>query len=209
MPLLVWSSTVLLGVAILFNAFLGQPPGSRRQAEAPSQGAVGMTRLDVSAPGTGGRMIKLRYDPVVEAVQRELAAAGFYKGEIDGVAGRRTRAAIEEYQRSVGIEVTGQPSQDLADHIRYTREISEASLFTGSIGPDPDAEARARVRRVQTGLAELAYSPGPINGELTRATRRAIMAFQRDRRLPETGEITDGLIDELAKMTGQSELVDE
>ena len=62
---------------------------------------------------------------------------------------------------------------------------------------------------MQTGLAELAYSPGEINGELTRQTRKAIIAFQQDRKLPETGEITDDLVAELGKMSGQSELTKE
>lgn len=208
MPLVVWSSTVLMSLAILFNAFLGQPPGSRQFA-GETVTPNGSAHMKVTMPQPGGHTIQLRYDPVVEAVQRELAAAGYYKGEIDGVVGRKTRAAIEAYQRAAGIDVTGQPSTGLAEHIRYTREISEASLFTGSIKPAADAEARARVRRVQTGLAELAYSPGAINGEMNRTTRKAIMAFQHDRHLPEDGEITDALIEELGKMTGQSDLADE
>ena len=208
MPLVVWGSTVLLSLAIVANAFLGQPPGSRQLAVSPAA-QNGSARVQVAVPDAGGHTIQLKYDPVVEAVQRELAAAGYYKGEIDGVVGRKTRAAIEAYQQTVGIDVTGEPSQDLAEHIRYTREVSEASLFTGSIKPDPDAEARARVRRVQTGLAELAYSPGEINGELTGATRKAILAFQHDRRMPETGEITEELIAELGKMSGQSQVADQ
>jgi hypothetical protein len=32
------------------------------------------------------------------------------------------------------------------------------------------------------------------------------MAFERDRNLPQTGEISDALLAELAKMSGQSEL---
>jgi peptidoglycan hydrolase-like protein with peptidoglycan-binding domain len=59
---------------------------------------------------------------------------------------------------------------------------------------------------VQTGLAELAYSPGAITGELNSETRDAIMAFERDRNLPQTGEISDALLAELSKMSGQSEL---
>lgn len=204
-PFVVWGSTIILCTAILANAFLGQPSGNRLASETPGQ-QVGTARVQVALPSAGGQTIQLKYDPTVESVQRELAAAGFYKGEVDGVVGRKTRAAIEAYQRSVGIEVTGEPSEDLADHIRYTREVSEASLFTGSIEPDPDAEARARVRRVQTGLAELAYSPGEINGEFTRATRKAVLAFQHDRSMAETGEISDELIVELGKMSGQSDL---
>jgi len=205
MPLVVWGSTIILCFAILANAFFGQPLGNRLIAETPAAQS-GTARMQVALPSAGGQTIQLKYDPTVESVQRELAAAGYYKGEIDGVVGRKTRAAIEAYQRSVGIDVTGEPSESLADHIRYTREVSEASLFTGSIEPDPDAEARARIRRIQTGLAELAYSPGEINGELTRATRKAILAFQHDRNMSETGDITDELIAELGKMSGQSEL---
>ena len=58
---------------------------------------------------------------------------------------------------------------------------------------------------MQTGVAELAYTPGEINGELTRETRDAIMAFQRDHKMPETGEVSDELIAELGKVSGQSE----
>jgi peptidoglycan hydrolase-like protein with peptidoglycan-binding domain len=204
-PLVVWGSTIILSFAILANAFFGQPSGNRSLSDSgASEG--GVARMQVALPSTGGHTIQLKYDPVAESVQRELAAAGFYKGEIDGVVGRKTRAAIEAYQRTVGIEVTGEPSQDLAEHIRYTREVSEASLFTGSIEPDPDADARARIRRVQTGLAELAYNPGEINGEMTRATRNAITDFQHDRGLPETGEVTDELVAEIGRMSGQSDL---
>lgn len=205
-PFVAWGSTTLVSLMIVGNALFGQPGGSRLYADASDELVSGSTRLEVEAPSGAGRTIQLKYDPMVEAVQRELAAAGYYKGVIDGVTGRKTRTAIEDYQRSVGIDVTGEPTPDLAEHIRYTREISDAALFTGSIEPDPDAEARARVRRVQTGLAELAYDPGDINGELTGSTATAIRAFQRDRQMPETGEITDELLTELAKMSGQSEL---
>lgn len=205
MPLAVWGFTGLLGLAITGNAFLGQPDSGRSLA-AGDPAIEGTARIDVDAPGSGGRTIQLKYDPVVEAVQRELAAAGYYKGSVDGVIGRKTKQAISAYQAAVGIEADGKPSSDLAEHIRYTREVAEASLFTGSIEADPGAETRATVRRVQTGLAELAYSPGEINGELTRQTRNAILAFQQDRKLPETGEISDDLVTELGKMSGQSEL---
>jgi peptidoglycan hydrolase-like protein with peptidoglycan-binding domain len=140
----------------------------------------------------------LKYDPVAENVQRELLAIGVYKGSIDGVVGRRTRDAIIVYQKTNGLEVTGQPSQDLIEHIRYTRQIAEASLFTGSVEPAPDAEQRARVRRVQTALSELAYYEGDITGEFGGSTEDAIRSFERARGLPETGAISDRLLAELA-----------
>lgn len=201
LPFAAWSLTALMSAAIALNALYGQPDtGLNAQTGADA------ADIKIDSPDGGARTIQLRHDPVVEAVQRELAAAGYYKGVVDGVIGRKTRQAIVAYQQSAGLEADGKPSSDLAEHIRFTRAVAEASLFTGSIEANPDAEIRATVRRVQTGLAELAYRPGAITGELNRETRDAIKAFERDRNLPETGEISDRLLAELSKMSGQSDL---
>ena len=207
LPVAAWSLTGLMSAAIAANALFGQPGGGRPpESGLAAADAEGAAQMKVDSTDGGARTIQLRYDPVVEAVQRELAAAGYYKGIVDGVIGRKTRQAIMAYQQAQGLEADGRPSTDLAEHIRFTREVAEASLFTGTIAVSPDAERRAEVRRVQTGLAELAYSPGAINGEMTSQTRDAIMAFERDRNLPQTGEISDALLAELAKMSGQSDL---
>lgn len=50
------------------------------------------------------------------------------------------------------------------------------------------------VYKVQRLLTELSYAPGPIDGIYGRKTRRAIRLFQRDERLPVTGEISDNLL---------------
>ena len=47
-------------------------------------------------------------DPTAEAVQRALVERGFDPGEIDGAMGSRTRHALEEFQRSIGLPGTGQ-----------------------------------------------------------------------------------------------------
>lgn len=205
LPLAAWSLTAALSLAIAGNALFGQPDNGR-SAQAALESATGSADMKVDSPDAGARTIQLRYDPIVEAVQRELAAAGYYKGAVDGVIGRKTRQAISAYQQATGMEPDGRPTAALVDHIRFTREVAEASLFTGTIEASPDAEQRARVRRVQTGLAELAYSPGAITGEMNGETRAAIKAFERDRGLPETGEASDALLAELSKMSGQSDL---
>lgn len=204
------AATTVLSLAVISNAFLGQGTSKQSFVSASGDPAIpggATTRMQVDAPATGSTTIQLKYDPVVEDTQRQLLAAGYYKGLVDGVLGRKTRNAIAEYQKSAGLGVTGEPSPELIEHIRFTREVAEAQLFTGSVDGGPDAERRASVRRVQTGLAELAYSPGEINGELNSSTRKAILAFQHDRKLPETGEITDELVAELAKLSGQSGII--
>ena len=201
LPLAVSAATVLLCGAISYNALIAQ------KGHAPTAGgmAAATTRVDVNPGGPAPGTIQLKYDPVVEDVQRELKVAGFYKGVVDGVVGRRTKEAIAAYQQSSGLDVTGEPSQELVEHIRYTRQVSEAMIFTGSVEPAPDAEQRAQVRRVQTALSELAYYQGQITGEMSDATHQAIGQFEREHGMSATGEISDGLMRELSKVSGQSD----
>lgn len=207
-PFAAWSLTIVMSAAVAGNALFGQPRVERSTvADADTDAAAIEDPAGLTIPKQDNitRTIQLKYDPIVEAVQRELAAAGYYKGAVDGVTGRKTRDAIAAYQTAAGLEADGKPSTELAEQIRFTREVAEASLFTGTVEAAPDAEARARVRRVQTTLAELAYNPGEISGEMNSQTHDAIAAFQRDRNMPETGEIDDALIAELAKVSGPSD----
>jgi hypothetical protein len=48
----------------------------------------------------------------VEAMQRTLAARGFYKDKIDGKAGMLTRAALGAYQKANGLKVDCWPTPD-------------------------------------------------------------------------------------------------
>ena len=49
------------------------------------------------------------YDPgqVVANVQSALQQQGYYQGEVDGILGPQTRAALAEYQSAQGLEATG------------------------------------------------------------------------------------------------------
>ena len=51
-------------------------------------------------------------------VQHALNRRGFDAGPVDGIAGARTRAAIERYQRENGIPVDGQVTRDLLERLR-------------------------------------------------------------------------------------------
>ena len=62
----------------------------------------------------------------------------------------------------------------------------------------------AALRQVQTGLAELGYAPGEITGDLTSATIRAIIQFEKDRGLPRKGAVSSALLEEISKMSGDS-----
>jgi len=191
-----------LSAAILYNTLFLQD-GIRNPGEAT--GSLGATRLTVEAPkDSTPAAIIVRVDPMVEAVQRELAQSGFYTGPVDGLDGRRTRTSIAAYQKANGLNPTGEASQDLIDHIRLTREIVAASGMTDEAGLPQRSDP---IRRVQTALAELGYLPGTIDGFLGEQTRDAIRQFERDRGLPVTGDVTEALVAELAKTSGTTQAV--
>ena len=143
------------------------------------------------------------------AVQKELKGLGLYEGPADGIDGQSTRKAIARYQRENGLRATGAADQKLLDHIRFTRQVLAASEVTDSVSksdPDLDPAIDHRVRMVQTGLSELGYRPGAIDGFMGAATREAIRQFERDRGLPETGELSEDLVTELREVSGVSRL---
>ena len=51
-------------------------------------------------------------DSTVAAAQQRLAREGYYRGQIDGILGAGTRAAIAQYQSNHGLHVTGGLSSD-------------------------------------------------------------------------------------------------
>lgn len=196
-----------LAVAIAYNTLTQSAPQSNLAGSthfSDSDPITGSTRVTVDAaseepPGT----VTLRYDATVESVQRELAASGLYSGQVDGVSGKRTKLAIIAYQRTNGLDETGLATADLVEHIRYTRQITEAVNMTelDAAKPAPALKPVDTVTRVQVELAELGYEPGVINGELGQQTRNAILKFERDRGIAPTGDISATLLTELEKMS--------
>jgi peptidoglycan hydrolase-like protein with peptidoglycan-binding domain len=198
------ASIVILSCMILYNVFLGQSGRPHFVASRNVPGGAS-TRVDVVAPLARQDTIVLKYDPQVEEVQRSLLKTGDYQGMVDGVQGKRTRMAIESYQRNAGLAVDGEVSSELIDHIRFTQQVAAAAEFTGSVVPvEKDPGLVAQMRQLQTGLAELGYAPGEITGELSAPTKAAILQFEKDRGLDQDGEMSDPLLAEISKMSGDS-----
>ena len=142
---------------------------------------------------------------LVRAVQRELATRGFDIGPEDGKPSHKTRAAISAYQKGRGLPVTGVATDGLLRHILLGASVQPGGA-TGSVAGDTvsgKAKDGLSVKAVQQVLADLGYAPGPVDGALGDATTRAISAFQRDRKMAETGRITPELMRELKRVTGR------
>ena len=72
--------------------------------------------------------------------------------------------------------------------------------------PDPIAELIApapRVTAVQRALNDYGYGPVKVTGSFGAETVSAIQKFERDRKLPVTGQISPRLLRELAALTGR------
>ncbi|PID75510.1 MAG: lytic transglycosylase [Deltaproteobacteria bacterium] len=66
----------------------------------------------------------LTFDEILE-VQRLLKQAGFYTGEVDGQPGPRSRQAILLFQRSLGLEETGEATVPVLISLRQQRGRAE------------------------------------------------------------------------------------
>lgn len=65
--------------------------------------------------------------------------------------------------------------------------------------------ASAQVQEIERLLADLSFTPGPIDGVMDEETSAAIRAFQQAAGLPEDGQVSPSLLEELKAVAGQSE----
>lgn len=102
-------------------------------------------------------------DPLVRDIQQGLKELGYEVRIVDGLYGPNTRAAIEEFQRDQGMEVTGDVGETLRADIRRL-------LFQRS------RDARRMWTTSRLYLKALGYDPGEGTFE-SPAARRALETF--------------------------------
>lgn len=153
-------------------------------------------------------------DPEIERIQSILADLGFYKGTVDGLTGPATRTAVAAYQKTVGLEPTGEVDAALLDQLG-------AKTTTAGIPPRPEPAPRAeakdvavkavasaeeaakpavakrepdpRIIRIQAGLKAFGNDGIELDGVVGPRTRAAIREFQTLFGLEVTGEPDDVL----------------
>lgn len=173
--------------------------------------------VETAANGPDARAIAPAPDPIVFGLQSELMDLGLYDGAIDGLWGRRTRAAIVAYERAQGLPETGEPTGALLGRIRIAsvRDLPRPQrppddpLATGSVGdadgrggagpdasPDPEAGRRAMVAAIQRGLRTRGFAI-EADGLMGPRTRAAIEGYQAERGLSVTGLADEALLDDM------------
>jgi peptidoglycan hydrolase-like protein with peptidoglycan-binding domain len=119
------------------------------------------------------------------ALQAALTEAGYFDGEVDGVYGQATVAAVEQLQADAGLPQTG-----LVD--RATTEALDAAV--GAAGGDAAATELAHTAALQSALTIAGYWTGPIDGQWSDALTAALQAFQTDLGVEPTGVVDPATI---------------
>jgi peptidoglycan hydrolase-like protein with peptidoglycan-binding domain len=149
---------------------------------------------------------------IVADIQRELFRRGLYDGAIDGIYGPRTDAAIRDFEQRTGRRPGALPSESLLRAIVQSplkavrQPVADPVMSTGATRSDPIARLIApanRVTAVQRALADFGYGQIKPTGTVDRDTQAAIEKFERERKLPVTGQISDRFLRELVTVTGR------
>jgi peptidoglycan hydrolase-like protein with peptidoglycan-binding domain len=214
---------VVGAVAILVNAlFLQTGPHPAPLFKAPVAAsdatnavAVPRVRPAEAAPGRGEMAAVARTSgEIMTDIQRELARRGFYDGSIDGVHGPRTDSAIRDFEQVAGLKPSLQPNEALLQLIVKSSIEAPKSASVSASGSASAVAGRndaisdmilssRRVIALQRALALYGYGQIKPTGIVDAETRAAIERFERERKLPVTGQPSERVARELAGLTGR------
>lgn len=130
--------------------------------------------------------------PLITAIQRELARAGYAAGAADGVMGPRSRGALKAFEADLGRAPTGRPSQSLLAALKAAESAAPASRWpknpapaieTAAIAPPPRAQdkvapEKAAPEKAAPEKAAPAQDPAEAAEQAPPETRRAAIAWE-------------------------------
>jgi peptidoglycan hydrolase-like protein with peptidoglycan-binding domain len=208
-------------LAILVNALFlqsGPHPAPLFKAPLPPAAAGEPTNTVVAVPrARPADPVPAKVEPpalartpaeIMTDIQRELARRGFYDGSIDGVHGPKTDSALRDFEQAAGLKPSLQVNEALLQTI-VKSSIEAARAPTASPPParnDAIGDLLAPSRRVialQRALAQYGYGQIKPTGIVDAETRAAIEKFERERKLPVTGQPSDRVARELTGLTGR------
>lgn len=186
--------------------------GSRPVASGEVVGSVVMAPRprppDFGGSGSDTGGARPRVETIAD-LQRELERRGFYDGPIDGVDGPKTDVAIRDFAQAAGLKWNGEISDEVLRQIVRSplktpgHPAGSASIAHNDVIADMIMSSSRRVLAVQRALSDFGYGPVKATGLFGPDTKAAIEKFERDRKLPVTGQISDRLLRELAAVTGR------
>jgi peptidoglycan hydrolase-like protein with peptidoglycan-binding domain len=199
-------------IMILVNALFLQsgPHPAPIFANKPAAGSGSLTAVDAALPrrrpAEAPAPVARPRGEVLADIQRELSRRGFYDGAADGVHGPKTDAAIRDFEHAAGLRPSAEPNEALLQSIVRSPVKSRPVAAATTRKSDPIANLLAadpRVMAVQRALSSYGYGQIKTTGVYDPETRLAIEGFERERKLPITGRVSDRLTRELTALTGR------
>jgi peptidoglycan hydrolase-like protein with peptidoglycan-binding domain len=129
-------------------------------------------------------------------LQDSLTQTGHYSGEVDGVYGPATVAAVRSLQESHGLPMTG--AVDTATAEALQSELAEQ-------GGAAEQQSIATTAAVQQTLTLAGFWSGPVDGEWTPALTESLKAFQEDLGVKPTGTVDAATIAALEHAIAQGD----
>lgn len=163
-----------------------------------------------SGSSTGATLRKEDTGDLVRALQRDLAALGYYTGEVTGHFGDKTKTAVAKFQRSRNLRDDGVAGPDTQNAIIAALGNS-GSLASSGGGSGSSASGTLKngdegdvVRDMQQRLTKLGYYYGEITGSFGDLTERAVRKFQDESDLTVDGKAGPKTLQALYARTGGS-----
>ena len=158
--------------------------------------------LPASAASTGAVSPPRPRPEIVAEIQRELSQRGFFDGPPDGVYSAKTDIAIRDFEHAAAVRPSTEPNEMLLRAIAHStiRALPAAQVrdsIANLLAPSK------RVIAIQRALTEYGYGQIRETGTYDLETRGAIEQFERNRKLPVTGQISQRVTRELTAMTGR------
>ncbi len=187
--------------------FAARPMLHREEAAIPP-------RIQGVQPNAAVETSALARTQMIASIQRELSRKGFYDGPADGIWGAKTDIAVRDFTQAAGVKVNPEASDALLRAITSSNAKAGGAGHAATTGAaavepapaDPIAKLIApnkRVTAIQRALADFGYGQIKPTGQFDPETKAAIEKFERDRKLPVTGQISDRVVRELAATTGR------
>ena len=152
---------------------------------------------------------------IIADIQRELAGRGFYDGAADGIWGAKTDTAMRDFASAAGLKSPIEANEELlrtigksglkatVDHAPSSEVPARGDAIAETIVVKDPAVPSKRVLAIQRALADFGYGQIKPTGVFGLETVAAIERFERDRKIPVTGQLSERMTRELAAMTGR------
>jgi peptidoglycan hydrolase-like protein with peptidoglycan-binding domain len=185
------------------------PPRVAPPANQSTNHPIGAPLPLVAPPATVTGAVQLTAD-----IQRELSRRGYYDGVADGIWGAKTDAGVRDFLAASHSTIRPEASESL---LRAITAAPAKTVVKAAATPVPPASVPVphsdpiaalispsqRMAAIQRALTDYGYGQIKPTGTYDPDTRMAIEKFERDHRLPVTGQISDRFVRELAGMTGR------